>query len=224
MIPDATIERFLVGGSIARGSDDSVSDLDLWLDTDDWSPEPYAGLFVTGKSVHIGESSLFQGLDYRGVIVDIMVGKNPPDDFREIEKPLATHFPCGKLEPSSVISDFWVNTHKHRKPIVRDLDGMILIGLHFDRMALLQAWVQADTGQPMSSSAFSIHRLTPIVKNHLTSQRQGVLGMPTRDRREILHAIQTIREEMRSLTSADSVLPDIVMNDPIYLELWQKYS
>ena len=214
---DPRVKSVLVGGSIRSGTDDEVSDLDLWVQADDWSTDCLAGLLVAGRSMIIGDNPLFHGCDSQGVIVDICHGPKPPDYYSTLDRFESEPWITGTIEAPSIYTDFWINSYKHRKPIWRDLDAMALIGLHYDRLFLIQAWVELDTGAAPGPQALSIHGLTPIVRNHITPARRELLGLPTRTRRELVVAIDAYRCEMQQLTPPDSLLPGIVMTDPIFI-------
>jgi hypothetical protein len=216
---DSRVQRVLVAGSVRDGTDDEVSDLDLWLVADDWSPDQVEGLFLAGTTVAIGESPLFHAVDWKGVIVDVRYGPMPPPEYVELEQFTIEGWPPGQLEPSGLFTDFWINSYKARKPLWRGLDAMVVFGMHFERMGLVRAWVGHDTGTVPGHEIFSIHGLTPIVRDHITPGRQELLGLPMRNRRELLVAIQAYRDEMRRLSPAPSRLAELVLADPLFLDM-----
>jgi hypothetical protein len=208
----------LVAGSIARGDDDEVSDIDLWVQADAWSADVFDGLFLAGTVATVGDGPLFHAVDHRGVIVDIRFGPEAPPEYVPLQRFELEPWPKGKRAAEGLTTDFWINSYKSRKPLWRGLESMLVFGLHFERMMLVKAWVERDSGSAPPPSAFSIHGLTSIVRDHITPARQELLGLPLRKRPEILIAIQTYRQEMISLAGA-SELSALVMTDPVFLEL-----
>ena len=205
-----------LGGSVLSGTDDEVSDLDLWVISDTWSPESLAGLLIAGQTVAIGDAPLFHGIDHQGVIVDIRYGPNVPDEYAPLGPMEAEPLPAGRIERESLITNFWIASYKHRKPLWRRLDAMAVLGLHFDRVALLGAWVEHDTGGAPGPGAFSIHGLTPLVRDHVTPERRELLSLPTLSRKDLLNTIHEYRLEMLRMSPPDSQVARIVTNDPLF--------
>lgn len=208
-----------VGGSVASGADDEVSDLDLWIVGSQWRPEQLAGLLVSGSATPTETGCWFHGCDHTGLVVDLASGPTPPQGYKPVEaEPLPSQVQ-GNIEPQSLFTNFWLSSYKHRKPLLRNVEALAIFGLHFDRMALIRAWVETDTGAPVDNSAFTIHGLSPIARNHISPERQALLGLPARNRSEIVAAIVAYRQEMLRLAPEGSVLSSIVTEDPIFQRL-----
>jgi len=216
---DRNVESVFLGGSVLNGTDDEVSDLDLWVVTDDWSPAYLEGLFVAGQTVEIGGAPLFHGVDHLGVIVDIRHGRAVPPEYGPLDAMTPDPWIVVEIEPAGLYTNFWISSYKHRKPMWRELDGMALLGLHFDRVALLMAWVAQETGAVPGPEAFSIHGLTPLVRDYVTPERRELLGSPTGTRKDLLTTIQAYRIEMLRMSPPNSRLARIVMHDPLFAQM-----
>lgn len=206
----------LVGGSVASGKDDLVSDLDLWVKASAWSPQDAPGLLLAAQAMTIGGLPFFHGVDAAGVIVDVMVGEEPWANYVPVEGQSNCVPGMAVLEPQDLYSEFWINSYKNRKPLFRNLASMCLFGLHIERMLLLRAWVAEDTGADPGPSVFSIHALGPIVTAHMTDDRQRLLGLPARTLRELVEVIDAHRDEMSRLMPRGSSLMELVLSDSVY--------
>ena len=213
---DPLVKAVWVAGSVARGDDDEVSDLDLWVESDSWVPDLRSGLLAAGMHATIGDSPLLHGVDAEGVIVDLRYGPVAPPEYRKLPSFSPVKVAPAPMDPAGFYTDFWINTYKDRKPLYRGLEPLVIFGLGFAKMSLVRAWVGDDTGVPEPDVSFSIFGLTDVVKKHLTPERVRLLGLPMRDRSEIVAAVVAYREEMLRLTPAGYRLPEIVMNDPLF--------
>jgi predicted nucleotidyltransferase len=94
--------------------------------------------------------------------------------------------------------DYWINTHKHRKVLHRGLDLLVLTGIQMERSLLQRLWYALATGRDYGTGRqASIHGLSNFVRT--TMQARGpealaILGAPTRDRAEIVQAIDQLRD------------------------------
>jgi hypothetical protein len=216
---DPSVLAVWIGGSVRDGTDDEVSDLDLWVESEGWTPDRANGLLVAGTHTAIDDVPLLHGVDELGVIVDLRYGSEVPPEYRKLDRFPGVEFSGKEMDPVGFRTDFWINSYKHRKPIWRGLDSLVLFGLPFDRMALVRAWVVDSTGDPNAQLSFSIHGLTDVVLKHMTPERMAILGLPTRDRTELLEAISVYRSEMFRMSPRGLRLPSIVMDDPLFAGL-----
>lgn len=191
---DERVTQVWLGGSHARGTADSFSDIDLCVEAPpDWSPSVLGGLWLAGQSASLGGRPFWHGLLVDGTILDVMVGE-PFPGYETLALPAPVTPVPGSLEPFGVATEFWINTYKHRKVIGRGLWPMAIYGLHHDRMLLLRLWVQEATGEDPGAPAFSIHGMTPLVRQYVDGERARLLGMPARDLGELREAIEALRE------------------------------
>ncbi|MHB8637770.1 MAG: hypothetical protein ACYC96_14990 [Fimbriimonadaceae bacterium] len=219
---DPAVKAVWIGGSVRDGSDDEVSDLDLWVEASEWSPDRLVGLLVGGTHNNSEENPLLHGVDAHGVIIDLRYGAHVPPEYRRLDIAPGHALPTGAMDPPGFKTDFWVNSYKHRKPLWRGLDAMVLFGLPLDRMALMRAWVGEATGDPNREISFTIHGLTAIVREHMTPARMALLGLPTRTRSELLVAIRAFRSEMFRMSPSGLRLPRIVMDDPVFARICEE--
>ena len=219
---DPLVEAVWVGGSVRDGTDDEVSDLDLWIEAADWSPDRVPGVVVAGTHTNFDGVPLLHGIDSTGLIIDLRYGPSVPPEYRKLDPQIGEPFSGIEMDAAGFRTDFWINTYKHRKPIWRGLDALVLFGLPFDRMALVRAWVEEATGSSDSQVSFTIHGLSSVIRDHVTPDRMAILGLPTRTRKELLEAILAYRTEMHRMSTADSRLPRIVMEDPLFAQMCEE--
>jgi hypothetical protein len=198
---DERVVAIWLGGSLAAGSADEYSDIDLRLavapsDLPAWEKPDFAAfLGATPLARHFlrfGESSFLHHLIApNGDILDFLVQSakvNPDaeatlvlgcrsDTFAER---LDASKRADKLEraPASaeavrdLIVSFWVNSHKHRKVLHRHLDLMFPAAAYTNWHMLMRLWYIEATGNDTTPSHFSgIHGLTELVR--AVEQTQG---------------------------------------------------
>ena len=216
---DPLVQAVWIAGSVRDGTDDEVSDLDLWVETLVWSPDRAQGLLIAGTHTEIDGRPLLHGVDDQGVIVDLLYGPAAPPEYRKLDHAPGAALSGAAMDASGFRTDFWINSYKHRKPIWRGVDALVLFGLPFDRVALVRAWVAEATGVAEGELSFTIHGLTEVVREHISKDRMAVLGLPTRSRAELLMAIHAIRVEMLRMSPPDARLPRIVMADPVFAQM-----
>lgn len=191
---DGRVSRVWLGGSHARGTADAYSDIDLCIAAPEWSPESLGGLWLAGQRMTMAGQPFWHGMLHDGTILDVMVGE-PYEGYQEQALPSAVGPPPGQPEPSGIAMEFWLNSYKHRKVIVRGLWPMAIYGIHHDRLVLLRMWTQEATGEDPGPPAFSIFGMTPLVRAHVGDERARCLGMPCRDLEELVEAIHALRDE-----------------------------
>lgn len=190
-----------IGGSFARGEADALSDLDLTFEPPpEWSVDSIGGLLVAVQAVRLGSQTLLHGIARDGTVVDLLPGPPPSGalDARELAAPVIPDFEARLLE-TGLLADFWIHTHKHRKPLARGLEAMAILGLAHDRTFLMRLWSLADGGGDPGPNLGGIHAMSPLVRRVATPARMTLLGIPTRDRGEILAAIGTFQAEVAVL-------------------------
>lgn len=196
---DPAVTGVYIGGSFARGNNDEVSDLDLWVEGEDWKPESIGSLMLVGHTLQIGGVPMLHGVSFDGTILDVMYGRPVWDHFLPLELPAPVPLPPQPLVAGGLIEEFWTLTLKHNKNILRGRFGILSLGLHFDRRILLRAWVLETTGADPGDGAFTIFGLKDIFDRYVTPDRQALLGLPTRNLEESLVAVEQYRNEMTRL-------------------------
>jgi hypothetical protein len=190
---DERVTQVWLGGSHARGTADSFSDIDLCVNAPpDWSPSALGGLWLAGQSASLNGRPFWHGLLIDGTILDVLVGE-PFVGYQPLPLPAPVVPIPGSPEPCGVATEFWINTYKHRKVIGRGLWPTAIYGLHHDRMLLLRLWVQEATGEDPGAPAFSIHGMTPLVRQYVDAERARLLGMPCRNLGELCETIEALR-------------------------------
>jgi len=197
---DPAVKAVYIGGSFARGEDDEVSDLDLWVHGEEWRPECLGALFLTAEDKQLGGTPFLHGVSVGGTILDILYGGPPAwDGYIRLEMPEPTPIPPAPLPPCGVIEQFWMMTLKHRKSLWRGRHGILTYGLHHDRKYLLRAWALHDTGVDPGDQVFTIFALKSLYDRHIDQGRIELLGLPVRNLEEILVATDAYRDEMSRL-------------------------
>lgn len=126
------------------------------------------------------------------------------EDFAQL---LADEQPSGRVEiqieveatdVQRLLTTFWINTHKHRKVLHRNLDLMINLGLDVEKGLLLRLWYieisEKDCGDLRQQT---IHTLTSIIRTleqAVGGEARAVIGAPMRERAEIYRAIEGNRD------------------------------
>lgn len=207
---DPSVREVRLGGSWARGEADEFSDIDLAIVAPDgWTPAPLGALWLAGTQVRLGDRTLWHGVLAEGTILDLLVVPEAPEGYLPLDpaEPLAPE--PGSPEPPGLATDFWINSHKHRKVIGRGLEAMAPLGLHFETMLLFRMWVQLDQGKDPGPGGTTIHGLTHIVRGHVTPARRSLLGLPARNLEEVRAAIEALREEVAQVGRATEAKWDI---------------
>lgn len=184
---DSTLQAAWVGGSLATGTGDIFSDIDLRVAVepgtlDLWNnPEwpRYVPLKVLGGTfLKFGDRALLHHLLLdNGTLLDFYVQDTTqvhPDPeivilfcrdpaFRQllatVKRPTLPQ--AGPLQAAAVrqfLVDYWITTHKEVKGLSRRYDHAHFVGLYFERLALLRAWYMLATGTD-ANARVSIHLL-----------------------------------------------------------------
>ena len=199
---DSTVSALWIGGSHARGDADEFSDVDLAINApNDWSPTSLGESWVAGQSMNLGGNPFYHGILSDGTILDLLVTSSPWEGYVPVD---LTAFAMARsttsISPESQLSgpavDFWISTHKDRKVFGRGLGAMLVFGLHHHRLSLLRMWTIEATGVDPGPSAFTIHGMTPIIREYVTPERERLLGLPCRDSREAVDAVRLYRAEI----------------------------
>lgn len=215
-----------LGGSLANGTGDRYSDIDLRVAVGpdmltQWEAPDFATLLddqVLGRQfIRFGPHAFLHHLILRGTdIVDFLVQSTASEPTVEHtlvlgcrDEALAARLavsdtppptPRRALDPGAVRElevAFWINSHKHRKVLSRDLDLMFAAGAAANwTMLMRMAYIEA-TGEDTEPRHFSgIHGLTELVHAVEAADYAGLLadlGMPIRNRAEICAAIERHR-------------------------------
>jgi len=222
-----------VEGSLARGAGDLFSDVDLHVavaaeQLASWKTPDFVPIFadvpVVGKLfIAFGEHAFLQHLILaNGEVFDffvqdtiqplssdakIVLGCRNVDLVQALQKEAqelpVTKLPVQKELLQQILDNFWINTHKHRKVLHRNLAAMTLLGLSGERNILLRLWyIQAtdeDCGDLGRSTIHSLTHVIRTVEQHQGPRALALLGAPMRNREEIYGAIEGNRNEVAEL-------------------------
>jgi predicted nucleotidyltransferase len=120
----------------------------------------------------------------------------------QTESPVITPQPPSGETLSSLLVDFWVNSHKHCKVLYRNLDLLCLRRIHAERDLLLRLWYIQVSGKDYGAARETIHSQTEIVQaveRARGAEAQQMLGAPTRNREELLRVIELHHEVVSQL-------------------------
>ena len=102
-----------------------------------------------------------------------------------------------------LIVELWVNSHKHRKVLYRQLDLMFPAASYFNWQMLMRLWYISATGHDANREHFSgIHGLTELVRaveGSYGSAPLALCGAPTRTHEEICAAIEQYQDVIATL-------------------------
>ena len=201
---DERIQAIWVGGSLASGTGDEFSDVDLRIAVepgtlDDWSDpdwEKYLPIMPSGSTfLRFGEQALLHHMILAdGTILDFFV----QDTVRDYFEPNIVVIACKnadfqkKLEGFSrpaaplvqeidgtaarrFLVDYWITTFKEMKAIARQYDYSDFIGLYLERLALLRGWMMLIAGKDIGG------RPTLHVLDKLHKELNGKLSKPQQD-------------------------------------------
>ena len=216
-----------LGGSFARGQADALGDLDLRVavaegSLDLWS-SPHLSLLIGENIVGIrfmgwDRTVLHQIVLENGAVFDLLVQsmeRDPPEDHTLVLGCRDTAFgallaraslppspEAGPADPGivrQVITDFWIDSHKHAKVLSRGLDMIVLTGLSLEQPVLLRLWYIDAIGQDLGTQRPTIHTLTETVRTITASAGSRgleIVNVPRGNRAEIHHAIEASRSEV----------------------------
>ncbi len=175
--PHAEVLALWIGGSLASGAGDLLSDVDFRVaiapeNFASWRAPTFEQIFtstsVVGQSVMtFGDEAILHHLVLsNGEIFDFFVqstARQPTLEpllvlgcrSAEFERVLAEQngVPALEMQPVSgeavrdLLVSFWMNSHKHRKVLYRGLDLMCTMGLHLEQSMLIRLWYIEAIGQ-----------------------------------------------------------------------------
>ncbi len=198
---DERVVAIWLGGSLAAGTADEYSDIDMRLavapsDLSGWEKPDFEAFLgaapLAQQFLRFDKDSFLHHLILRnGNILDLLIQSvevNPDaeatlvlgcrsDEFaRRLDA--SKHAPAPERAPVTseavrdLIVSFWVNSHKHRKVLHRHLDLMFPAAAYANWHMLMRLWYIEATGYDTSSSHFTgIHGLTELVR--AVEQTQG---------------------------------------------------
>lgn len=223
---DERVVAIWLGGSLARGAGDNYSDIDLRIavapsDLSSWEAPAFAALLddcVVGRQfIRFGADSFLHHLMLaNGDILDFLVQSSEAQPvvepihmvgcrsaaFAETlassnHLPSAWHTPASSETVRELLVAFWINSHKHRKVLHRNLDLMFPASAYFNWSLLMRLWYILATGEMTTQQHFSgIHGLTALteaVEGLEGEAPLALVGMPIRTREEIYAAIEQQR-------------------------------
>ena len=203
---DPNVVALWLGGSLARGTGDAHSDVDLRvaLAGTDQAPEtlPPSASRVASRITYsllwrfAEDAVLHHLLLDNGQVYDFLVqtAMRPPGSEARLvlgcrdeafapklvggEDPSVQFKPADPEEIRQVVGGFWMNLRKHRKVLARGLTLIAWEGEHRLRQDLLRLWHVLATGQDCGPlSAMTIHSLTPMVRAVEAAQNGGALNV-----------------------------------------------
>ncbi len=224
---DPRVVAIWLGGSLASGAGDPYSDIDLRIavaptDLAAWQSPDFTTILessVLGAHfLRFGETTYLHHLVLgNGDILDFMVQSVEATPSSEPLLVLAcretayaerlqaaNHLSVPEETPATgasireLLVAFWINSHKHRKVLYRDLDLMFSAGAYTNWTMLMRLWYIAATGHDTNPRHFSgIHGLTELVRAveaTFGGEPREVFGLPTRTSDEICALIQCHRD------------------------------
>ena len=229
---NARVVALWLGGSLASGAGDQYSDIDLRLalapdDLPAWEACDLAALLngapLAHQFIRFGPGAYLRHLIApNGDILDLVVRsvEIPPEDEPSLVlgcrddayaalltvhdcAPASQDVPATAEGVRELLEAFWVNSHKHRKVLHRNLDLMFPAAMHANWRMLMTLWHIAATGNETSARHFSgIHGLTELVRgveSTYGSEPLATIGAPIRTREEICAVIERDQEVVAQL-------------------------
>jgi len=140
----------------------------------------------------------------------IVLGRRSESLAQELdrEKQQMTSKPnsAAKEVVKELITNFWMNTHKHRKVLHRQLDMLTTVGIGAEKSMLIQLWYVFITGNDYGNEGpQGIHGLTEVVQTIQQSMRSRaleIIGASLVDRSNICRSIEAIRDEVSRVGKA----------------------
>lgn len=217
-----------VGGSVGRGDADRYSDVDLRVAVrgeafEEWQRAEIQTLIGDGvvaqTRLNFGEHAFLHHIVLAtGDIYDIWIQSEAQavgadtililgcrDEILRSrlsacqQEPLIPDAPASPDVVRQMLVDFWINTHKHRKVLDRNLHLLAMIGVQNDRAALLRLWYMEitglDAGSPRSQTIHGLTHQMRTVEQAKGAEALRVLGASLASRADVLTAIEMLRDE-----------------------------
>lgn len=213
LFADDRVRAIWLGGSLARGSGDPHSDIDLRVAlapdafADGALPASAATLHarrVAGQTLRFGPSVLHHLMLDDGAIVDLLLqpaDAPPADETRLVlgvkddalaarladgADPPAPTFPAiGPERIEGLLQTFWIGQRKHRKVLARDLPLVAWQGEHFLRLEVLKLLFADATGGDCGDATGSIHVLSPVARAVRERWGEAALALLGAPRRDV---------------------------------------
>lgn len=183
-----------VAGSLATGTADRYSDVDLYLAVtpealDDWH-EPDLERLLAGRCRSHQQSRFGERFFVHHLLLDggevidlsvqsaadkpfpaprLLLGCRDPELRAVLQEPVEPerHYALS-VDPwiaRQILELYWFDAHKHRKVLYRDLDLLLLSALYQQRLWALRVCYMHATGEDcLDLRRVTIHTLTPIVR------------------------------------------------------------
>ncbi len=232
---DERVQALWLGGSMGAGTADLYSDVDLRVavspeDLSGWEVIDFDALLddppLAQHVLRLGAESILHHIVLAsGDILDLLIqsARAAPDIELTLmlgcrDEALADVIARSSRtsEPETVpvtgelvrrlIVELWVNSHKHRKVLYRQLDLMFPAASYFNWQMLMRLWYISATGNDVTREHFSgIHGLTELVRaveGRYGSAPLALCGAPTRTHEEICVAIEQYQDVIATLGRA----------------------
>lgn len=190
---DLDVAALWLGGSLARGTGDPYSDVDLRVAVrpEAFDPDriPASAALLQQSAVAVfpitfGEDGvLFHMLLDDGEIYDLFIqttGREPTNETRLVlacrddafygklargSDPAITFQPATGEVVREELLNFWMNQRKHQKVLARGLPLVAWYGEHANRLHLIRLWYVLATGDDCGPvRGMSIHGLSPVAR------------------------------------------------------------
>jgi hypothetical protein len=218
-----------LGGSLARGHGDPYSDIDLRVAVEashllTWEKPDLEGFFEGQPLAHhimqFGENALLHHLlAANGDIYDLYVQgleRTPSPEERLVLACRDETFHTKLLKPfvkkpeltkeataesiRGTLEFYWLNAHKHRKVLYRNLDLVLWQGLNFFRPDLLRLYyillTEKDCGDLRGATIHAMTLVFQTLRDNADKNVHETVGLPTRTREEKLEAVDKLHEEV----------------------------
>jgi hypothetical protein len=225
--PRAEVVALWIGGSLASRKADALSDVDFRVavspeDFAAWHAPHFDQIFTSASVVGLlvmtfGEEAVLHHLVLsNGEIFDFFVqstARQPTlepllvlgcrsDAFgamlaEQKGVPVIEMHPVSAEAVRELLVSFWINSHKHRKVLYRDLDLLCTTGLHLEQSMLIRLWYIDVCGQDCGDvRRQSIHSFTKVVRaiqEAMGGEALAVVGAAMSNRQELVQAIERNR-------------------------------
>jgi predicted nucleotidyltransferase len=223
-----------LGGSMARGSADAYGDIDLRIAVtqqafEKWETPDFELIFGTLPLAHhkmyfARYALLHHLLVANGDIYDLYIQsvETPPaaetrlilgcrhaQFLQALKQPPEYSSAPANATPETirtVLEFYWLNAHKYRKVLYRNLDLLIWQGLNFFRPDLIRLTyillTERDCGDLRQATIHALTEVVRVLQGHAPKSTLEVINLPTRTRAEKLEAIDRLHSDIAKVGRA----------------------